>query len=364
MTGGSLFRRRINKGLSKSNEIDVDVMHTPTRRRVFPGMTLTLTLLLLLLLLAFVLVSIQFTKTPNTSPSKQPPSGTSTPIVNSFPNNAIQRNAGTGWEMMNLNQSTSEEDICDFVPFESTTGKSAKICVHTMLDVVSDKIRKNKRWGDCDPLPALWNASKTGAKNEVYVEIGANIGSCVMEMLLSTDANIVAFEPTPRNYQVLSRSIYVLGPEYQQRVALFPIALGSESVKSQVFSAEGNMGNSVVGKPIKDFEKQQMNEPVDIYIERIDSVLSRNISIPLMKLDAQGFECQILDGMSYEIVANVHQIKFELDMHMMKDHHCMDLLPRLRKLGFSITDVKGEIIASDSVNCGLCDAYATKELNT
>ena len=268
-------------------------------------------------------------------------------------------------EMVNSKKITSEEDIiCDLVPFKSTTGKSAKMCVHTIQDLVSNYIRKNKRWGDCDPLPALWNASKTGARNEVYVEIGANIGSCVMEMLLSTDANIVAFEPTLRNYQVLSRSIYLLGPEYQQRVALFPIALGSESVKSQVFSAKGNMGNSVVGKPIKDFGKQQMNEPVDIYIERIDSILSRNISIPLMKLDAQGFECQILEGMSDEIAANINQIKFEVAMHWLKDHHCMDLMPRLRKLGFAITDTKGEIIASDSVDCGVCDAYATKELNS
>lgn len=293
-------------------------------------------------------------------PAPAPPQET-TPIIKNFPENAIQRNAGTGWEMMNLHESKSGEDICDFVPFKSTTGNSAKMCVHTISDIVSNSIRKYKRWGDCDPLPARWNASKTGAKNEVYVEIGANIGSCVMEMLMSTDANIVAFEPTPRNYQVLSRSIYLLGPEYQQRVALFPIALGSESVKSQVFSAEGNMGNSVVGKPIKDFGNQTVNEPVDIYIERIDSILSHNISVPLMKLDAQGFECQILDGMSNETAANIHQIKFEVARHWLKEHDCMDLLPRLRNFGFAITDTKGGAIDSDMVNCGVCDAYATKK---
>jgi len=262
---------------------------------------------------------------------------------------------------MNLMESKRGVEICDFVPFTSTTGKTAKMCVHTIRDMVSNSIRNNNRWHDCDPLPARWNAAKTGAKNEVYVEIGANIGSCVMEMLMSTDANIVAFEPTPRNYEILSRTIYLLGPEYQKRVALFPIALGSESVKSQVYSGEGNMGNSVVGKPIKDFGQQQMNEPVDIFIERIDSILSHSVSVPLMKLDAQGFECQILDGMSPEIATNIRQIKFELAGKWLRQQGCMDLLPRLRNFGYVINDEKGDVIVADSVNCGVCDAYATKK---
>eukprot|EP00581_Thalassiosira_minuscula_P002454 CAMPEP_0183739286 /NCGR_PEP_ID=MMETSP0737-20130205/56665_1 /TAXON_ID=385413 /ORGANISM="Thalassiosira miniscula, Strain CCMP1093" /LENGTH=241 /DNA_ID=CAMNT_0025974043 /DNA_START=340 /DNA_END=1065 /DNA_ORIENTATION=+ len=240
-------------------------------------------------------------------------------------------------------------------------GMSAKMCVHMIQDLISNKIREQKRWSDCDTLPERWNAAKTGAENEVYVEIGANIGSCVMEMLMSTDANIVAFEPTPRNYELLSRTIYLLGPEYQRRVALFPIALGSESVKSQVYSSEGNMGNSVVGKPIKDFESQQINEPVDIFVERIDSVLSHNISIPLMKLDAQGFECQILDGMSPEIAANIYQIKFEIDQNMLNQQGCKNLLPRLRNFGFVITGLTGGVIDANSVKCIVCDAYATKK---
>jgi FkbM family methyltransferase len=280
-----------------------------------------------------------------------------------FPENILQRNAGTGWKMTNfMDDSVASGDHCDLVPFTSTTGKTAQMCVHSAQDIVSDSIRQHQRWGDCDHLPARWNASRTGAKNEVYVEIGANIGSCVMEILLSTDANVVAFEPTPRNYEVLSRTIYLLGPEYQQRVALFPIALGPESIKSLVYSAVGNMGNSVVGKPIQDLDvaNQQFSEPVDIFIERIDSILTHDVSVPLMKLDAQGFECQILDGMSSETAANIHVIKFEQDSEKLKQQGCMDLLPRLRSYGFAITDTEGEIIASDHLNCGVCDAYATR----
>ncbi len=291
--------------------------------------------------------------------SPPPPKETKTLVTKKFPDNVIQRDAGTGWKMINFLDPQLGD--CDHVSFTSTTGNSAKMCVHTMQDVVSDSIRHHKRWSDCDPLPKLWNAAKTGALNEVYVDMGANIGSCVMEMLMSTDANIVAFEPTPRNYELLSRTIQLLGPEYQRRVALFPIGLGSESVKSQVYSGEGNMGNSVIGKPIKDFGSQEMKEPVDIFVERIDSLLSDNVSILLMKLDVQGFECKMLDGMSPVIAANINQIKFEIAENWLDQQGCTDLLPRLRNLGFVITESTGKVIESSSVHCGVCDAFATKK---
>mmetsp|Transcript_25089 Transcript_25089/g.79509 ORF Transcript_25089/g.79509 Transcript_25089/m.79509 type:complete len:214 (+) Transcript_25089:1286-1927(+) len=195
----------------------------------------------------------------------KPQEGSSACEMEGGPKNVIQRNAGAGWKMINFSDTEIEGGICDVVHFTSTTGASAKMCVQKGNVFVSDSIRRTKRWPDCDPLPRHWNALYTGAENDVYVEIGANIGSCVMEMLMSTDANIVAFEPTLRNYQLLSKTIQLLGPEYQQRVALFPIALGSELVKSQVYSAVGNMGNSVVGKPIKDFENQQFDTPDRFY---------------------------------------------------------------------------------------------------
>ena len=106
-----------------------------------------------------------------------------------------------------------------------------------------------------------------------------------------------------------------------------------------------------------------MNEPVDIFIERIDSILSHSVSVPQMKLDAQGFECQILDGMSPEIATNIRQIKFELAGKWLRQQGCMDLLPRLRNFGYVINDEKGDVIVADSVNCGVCDAYATKKQN-
>ena len=89
-------------------------------------------------------------------------------VLKSFPENVIQRNAGAGWKMINFSDTEIEGGICDVVHFTSTTGASAKMCVHKGNDFVSDSIRRTKRWPDCDPLPRHWNALYTGAENDVY----------------------------------------------------------------------------------------------------------------------------------------------------------------------------------------------------
>lgn len=60
----------------------------------------------------------------------------------------------------------------------------------------------------------------------LYLDIGGNIGSCVMEMLLSTNASIVAFEPHPMNLYNVKKTMSYLGKEYQDRLLLFPVGLG------------------------------------------------------------------------------------------------------------------------------------------
>ena len=278
-----------------------------------------------------------------------------------FPENILLQTAGESWKLVNFTDGTFRGELnytCECVPFRSTRDRAAEICVHTARDLVSNRIRQAGRWGDCDVLPRLWEESAVGSGGEVYVEIGANIGSCVVEMLLSTDANIVAFEPHPMNQICLHRTLARLGPEYQKRVALVPVALGGQQGASQIYTGEGNMGNSVVSKAIKDFPRQTIATPVDIRIERLDSILSGEVTIPLVKMDAQGFECQVLDGTSQSVANHVRTIKFEMASKWLQHQNCLDLLPRFRQLNFNITAEKGEVVDTDQFNCGVCDLYA------
>ncbi len=157
--------------------------------------------------------------------------------------------SGMPWKLVDWENplSTEEESTftCTMTTFVSSSGTTAPMCVHEG-DGVSDAIKSFGRLTHCNVLPILWNDSTQDEtdKYRYYVEIGANIGSCVMEMLLGSKARIIAFEPHPMNLYNIKKTVSQLDKSYQDRLMLFPIGLGGESTMLKIYSATGNMGNS------------------------------------------------------------------------------------------------------------------------
>jgi len=164
-----------------------------------------------------------------------------------------------------------------------------------------------------------------------------------MEMLLSTEAKVIAFEPNPRNQFVMKNTIAALDKSYQERFVLVPVALGKESAKNKIYTAKGNSGNSVVGKIVKDNRNQvfEESEQYDIRVESISSIISTLPDIAFIKMDAQGFECQILSGLDQGLANKIRNIKFEVAKKHLRQQGCTDLLSKFRDLGFRITDESG-----------------------
>eukprot|EP00978_Attheya_sp_CCMP212_P008102 scaffold18862_cov55-Attheya_sp.AAC.1 len=255
-------------------------------------------------------------------------------------------NSDESWKLIEWNNDTTftpsehQKFKCDFTTFtSSSTGISVPMCVHAFRDYVSGSIRRNKRWSDCNLLPVLWNASHVNQTDQsVYVEIGANIGSCVMEMLLGTNATIVAFEPHPMNLFNLKKTVAGLDRKYQDRLRLFPIGLGDAKATNTIYSADNNMGNSVIGKVIKDTATQSFSEALqfEIYVEKMSDILSSDADVKLMKIDAQGFECKIVDGWSEDTAASIETIKMEYADHWLEGQGCMDIVPKFIRYGFDV----------------------------
>ena len=126
------------------------------------------------------------------------------------------------------------------------------------------------------------------------------------------------------------------------------------------------MGNSVVGKPVKDDSSQEFHpeDVFQIYVERLDSILNADseVTIPLMKMDAQGFECEILDGMGEELAASVYHIHFEKAEHWQNAHGCNDFLAKFRHLGYTIYNSSGGVVGPemDNQKFGVIDLDAKK----
>ncbi|KAL3759052.1 hypothetical protein ACHAWU_008661 [Discostella pseudostelligera] len=240
---------------------------------------------------------------------------------------------GFSWKVIDWQHPFSADEesrfTCTWTHFQSFLSReSAPMCVHDD-DAVSNSIKGNKRWSDCDILPVLWNNGS--AESYVYVEIGANIGSCLMEMLLSTNASIIAFEPHPMNLYNIKKTVSLLGESYQDRLTLFPLGLGNASATSTIYSATGNMGNS--GKVISDHPGQVFDQKnqFTVHVERLDSILAASkMKIGLMKMDAQGFECRIVEGMG-DVAEIIDVMKFEYAYPWLHSHGCFDLVSLLMK---------------------------------
>lgn len=279
---------------------------------------------------------------------------------------SLSKTQGQGWDIHPvsfLQKKTSQE--CHWHDFVATSGNTAKMCLHDEKDAVSGAIRGKGRFHHCDILPKLW-AEATKTPNSVYLEIGANIGSCVMEMLLSTDAKIIAFEPHPYNGWVLQQTIQNLDPSLQRRVVLVPVGLGSESATSKIFASPSNMGNSVVGKVIKDTGGQSNSDFVEheIHIEPLSAILDANsgMDVPLVKLDAQGFECQILQGIDPPLAKTISKIKLEVAPKWLRQQGCLDLYQGFEKLGFTVRrEGSNQILQGEIPKFGMFEAIATKK---
>ncbi|KAL7518983.1 hypothetical protein ACHAWX_003776 [Stephanocyclus meneghinianus] len=248
------------------------------------------------------------------------------------------------WRLVDWSNPISPEEkekfSCEMIPFVAAkSGQKLQICGHSFNKVLTDAVKKEQRWRDCNILPDLWTADGMVDNDSWYIDIGANIGTCLMEMLLSTKASIVAFEPHPMNVYNIKNTVSNLGKEYQDRIMLFPVGLGSIQSNSTIYSGHDNMGNSQLGKAIKDCHSQQFHEHLQFtaFIERLDSILdtSKIDSIRFVKMDCQGFECNAVDGTG-AVAERIKYMKFEYTQKFLVAQGCTDIVPRVKKLGFDV----------------------------
>ena len=255
------------------------------------------------------------------------------------------------WKLVDwANPITPEEEekfSCNMTTFvASKSDQQTQICVHTFNDFLSNAIIYDQRWQECDALSDLWTVDGMEDDDSFFIDIGANIGSCVMEMLLSTKANIIAFEPHPMNVYNIKKTVSRLGKEYQDRLLLFPVGLGSAQSSTTIFSGHDNMGNSQLGTSVKDWGTQQFSEHLQftVFVERMDSLLNaaKIDTIKFVKMDCQGFECKAVDGFG-ALAQKMDSMKFEYAERFLRAQNCTDLVPRVKRLGFNVYTIREDV---------------------
>ena len=190
---------------------------------------------------------------------------------------------------------------------------------------------------------------------EVYFDIGANVGMYAIAAAAAMNVTVYAFEPEAFNYAILTRNIY--DNQLCDKMRAFCIALGDETTLGDLYIASHEQGKSghMFGEDLDFSLRPKKSGLIQGSVSfKLDELIQKNmLPVPThIKIDVDGLEHKILDGAAETIAnKNVKSVLVELNTNL--ELH-RNIIPRMEKIGFSLD--QGQVDASirkEGWNAGL-----------
>jgi len=162
-----------------------------------------------------------------------------------------------------------------------------QMAVYSEQDIVSAEICGSGKWEKMS-VPDFGKAGTA-------LDIGANLGYYSF-VLANAGWQVHAFEPLSKNLE-LFRATLCRNPHLKEKITLHAIGLGPKKEHCSFVSDPNNRGDgwTICGDrphPAKYKEREGFD------VHRLDDVLSQSglQSIDFVKIDVEGFECQVFEG--------------------------------------------------------------------
>jgi FkbM family methyltransferase len=178
----------------------------------------------------------------------------------------------------------------------------------------------------------------------VVLDLGANIGA--FSLFASRTAEIVyALEPDPSNFRQLSRN---LAHNKVDNVVPLQAAIGARSGTALLHGAKYNKGSSSLVVDVSD-------DVVEVNVTTLRQLMDEHdlAKIDLLKVDIEGSEFDLFDGMSDLELSAISEIVMEI--HKVPGKSSRTIVDRLRQAGFNVTQRRTILFVT-----GLSYLYATR----
>lgn len=128
---------------------------------------------------------------------------------------------------------------------------------------------------------------------DLFVDIGANIGSYTILASAHVGAKTFSFEPVPSTFSHLTNNIFI--NQVSDRVSAFNIALGSQ---------QGSVNFTSSFDTVNHVANQDETNTIKVPIQTLDDILNNKIMPILIKIDVEGFETEVIKGASKTLSQN------------------------------------------------------------
>jgi len=152
-------------------------------------------------------------------------------------------------------------------------------------------------WGEWEPTETHW-FSRLLRPGDTFVDVGANVGyfSLVASRLVGREGRVIAFEPDPVAFSLLEKNVRL---NRLDNVELVPKAASNAKGTLQLYLAQENRGDHRI------YQTDEGRFAIDVEAVVLDDYLANEVGeIDLVKIDTQGAEGVILDGMQAMLSEN------------------------------------------------------------
>ncbi len=181
----------------------------------------------------------------------------------------------------------------------------------------------------------------TFQKDDVLWDIGANVGVYSLYAAIKK-LKVLAFEPSPSNYFILSRNIEI--NRMDDRISAYCIAFNDETKLDVFFMANTELGGALnsfgesidfQGKPFLASLKQAMiGFSVDDFISQFNPPFPNHI-----KLDVDGIEDKIVNGFTETLAdKRLKSVLVELDTE--REEYCKKIVEVFDKFGLKLQKIE------------------------